>query len=208
VRRSLVRYLALPAAAAGLTSLGVFAAAPAFAQTITDTGGSAAVTEPYSYIAELASQGIVEAPTGKGVSVSNDSSAQTVTATFTATGGDADTTTLSGALNVGGKLIIAHIIKGKRVRYVELTHLAVSLDADAIVGTPKGSKTPVSILDIGGDVVTSGSPTSGTETLTADDLSVDPAGAAYLNKALNTQAFVSGETAGSLSATWTLTESS
>ena len=189
-------------------SLGVFAAAPAFAQTITDTGGTAAITEPYSYIAQLAKQGVVEVPFGKGVSVTNDPTTQTVTTTFTVTGGNADTSTLSGALNVGGELIIVHAAKGQKPRSVILTNIAVSLDADAIVATPKGSTTPVSLLDIGGDVTFGGSPSTGTETLTSDDLSVDPAGAAYLNSALDTTAFVSGDTAGSLSATWTLTESS
>jgi hypothetical protein len=131
-----------------------------------------------------------------------------VTITFTVTGGNADTTTLSGALNVGGDIVVVHAAKGHRTRCVILKNIAVSLDADAIVATPKGSTTPVSLLDIGGDVVVSGNPTTGTETLTSDDLSVDPAGAAYLNKALDTTAFVAGTNAGSLSASWTLTESS
>jgi hypothetical protein len=208
VRRSLVRSLALPVAAAGVVSLGIFAAAPAFAQTITDTGGTAAVTEPYSYIAQLAKQGVAEVPVGKGITVTNDPTTQTVTTTFTVTGGNADTSTLSGALNVGGTLVIAHVAKGQKPRVVVLTDLAVSLDAVAIVATPKGSTTQVPLLDIGGDVTFGGSPSTGTETLTSDDLTVDPAGAAYLNKALHTTAFVAGETAGTLSATWTLTESS
>jgi hypothetical protein len=208
MRRSVVRSLALPVAAAGVVSLGVFAAAPAFAQTITDTGGTAAVTEPYSYIAQLAKQGVVEIPFGKGVSVTNDPTTKTVTTTFPVTGGNADTTTLSGALNLGGSLVIVHAAKWHRTRCAVLTDIAVSLDADAIVATPKGSTTQVPLLDIGGDIVVSGSPSTGTETLTSDDLSVDPAGAAYLNKTLNTRAFVAGETAGTLSATWTLTESS
>jgi hypothetical protein len=193
---------------AGVVSLGVFAAAPAFAQTITDTGGTAAITEPYSYIAQLAKQGVVEVPFGKGVSVSNDSTTKTVTITFTVTGGNADTTTLSGALKVGGEIVVVHAAKGHRTRCVILKNIAVSLDADAIVATPKGSTTPVSLLDIGGDIVVSGNPTTGTETLTSDDLSADPAGAAYLDKALDTTAFVAGANAGSLSASWTLTESS
>jgi hypothetical protein len=40
--------VAVPVLAAGIAGTAVFAAARAFAQTITDTGGSAAVTEPLS----------------------------------------------------------------------------------------------------------------------------------------------------------------
>jgi hypothetical protein len=205
-RRSLARVVAVPVVAAGIAGTAVFAAAPAFAQTITDTGGSAAVTEPFSYIGQLAKAHVVEVPLPPA-KVSVDKPTQTVTTTFPVTGGNADTTTLSGALDVGGTLKIFSF-QGRHLYHVTLTDIQVSLDADAILATPKGSTTPVALLDIGGDVVFSGSPTTGTETLTADDLSVDPAGAAYLDSALHTTAFQAGDDAGSLSATWTLTESS
>jgi len=43
-----------------------------------------------------------------------------------------------------------------------------------------------------------------TETYTASELTLDAAGAAYLNSALDTNAFVSGTDIGSLSATWVI----
>jgi hypothetical protein len=202
-RRSLARMLALPAVAAGVTSAAVFAASPAFAQTVTDTGGTAAVTEPFSYIAQLAKAGVAEVPLPPAT-VTVDKSAQTVTATFPVTGGNADTGTLSGALDVGGTLKVVSL-QGKHLYTVTLTDIQVSIDAQAILATPEGKKNPVALLDFGGNIVV----TQGTDqSLTASELTVDPAGATYLDKALHTTAFQSGADAGSLDAAWTTSTSS
>lgn len=203
MRRSLARFMAVPVAAAGASAVALFAASPAFAQGVTDTGGSAAITTPFSYIAALAKAHIAEVPLPPAT-VSVDTSAQTVTTTFPVTGGDADTGTLSGALDVGGTLKVLSL-QHRHLYQVTLTNIAVSLDSDAIVATPQGSTTQVPLLDIGGDVtVTQGS----SQSLTSDDLSVDPAGAAYLDKALHTSAFQNAVTAGvntgSLNASWTI----
>jgi hypothetical protein len=202
-RRSLARVLAGVSVAAGVSSVAVFAASPAFAQVVTDTGGTVAVTEPFSYIAQLAKAGVAEVPLPPAT-VSVDKSAQTVTTTFPVTGGNADTGTVSGALNVGGTLKIFSI-QGKHCYHVTLTHIQLSIDSEAIMGTPRGTKTPVALLDIGGNVVI----TQGTDqSLTASELTVDPAGAAYLDSALHTKAFQSGADAGSLDAAWTTSTSS
>jgi hypothetical protein len=202
-RRPLARVLAGASVAAGVASVAVFAATPAFAQVITDTGGTAAVTEPFSYIAQLAKAGVVEVPLPPAT-VSVDKSAQTVTTTFPVTGGNADTGTVSGALDVGGTLKVFSV-HGKHFYCVTLTDIQVSIDDTAILATPKGSTTQVALLDIGGNIdITQGTDQS----LTASELTVDPAGAAYLDKALHTQAFVAGADAGSLDAAWTVSSSS
>jgi hypothetical protein len=200
VRRSLVRFLAIPVAAAGLTSTAVLAASPAFAD-VTDTGGSAAITEPFSYIAHLAKAGVVEVPLPPA-KISVDKTAQTVTTTFPGAGGNADATTFSGALNLGGTVKILSI----RGKIVTLTNLQLSLDSSAIVATPKGSTTPVTLLDLSGGVTVTVTPNpdgTNTEAVAATDLTVDPAGAAYLDTALHATAFQAGDDVGSLSATWT-----
>ena len=183
------------------------AASPAFAQVVTDTGGTAAVTVPFSYIAQLAKAGVVEVPLPPAT-VTVDKSAQTVTTTFPVTGGNADVGTLSGVVEVGGTLKIFSRC-GKHIRRVTLTDIAVSIDATAIVATPKGSTTQLPLLDIGGDVVITGTtPGSTSQSLTASELTVDPVGAAYLNSALHTNAFQAGAVAGSLDAAWTVSVSS
>jgi hypothetical protein len=198
-RRKLARFLAIPVAAAGITSATVLAASPAFAD-VADSGGSAAVTEPFSYIAKLAKGGVVEVPLPPA-KVKVDKTAQTVTTTFPGNGGNANTSTISGVLNLSGTVKVV----SKSGHIVTLTNVQLSLDDGAIEATPKGSTTPVILLDLTNltlDVTPNPDGTS-TDTATASDLLVDPAGAAYLDSALHTSAFVAGDDAGSLSATWT-----
>jgi hypothetical protein len=194
--------MAIPVAAAGITSGAVFAASPAFAD-VADSGGSAAITEPFSYIDHLRDAGVhlrVLPPATTSV----DKTAKTVTETFPGNGGNANASTISGALNLSGTIKITSGREDHRHRVV-LTNVQLSLDDGAIEATPAGSTTPVILLDLTNltvDVTANPDGTS-TDTATATDLLVDPAGAAYLDTALHTSAFVAGDDAGSLSATWT-----
>jgi hypothetical protein len=201
-RRKLAKFLAIPVAAAGITSATVFAASPAFAD-VADSGGSAAVTEPFSYIAKLAKGGVAEVPLPPAT-VTVDKTAQTVTTTFPGNGGNANTATISGALNLSGTIKVISVSR-HGVHVLTLTNVQLSLDDGAIEATPKGSTTPVILLDLTNLTVdaTPNPDGTSTDTATASDLLVDPAGAAYLDSALHTSAFVAGDDAGSLSATWT-----
>jgi hypothetical protein len=191
MRRSWTRLLAVPTVAVGIAA-GVTVAAPAaFAQT--DTGGTVAVTVPFSYIAQLAKAGVkIQVPASE---LSVNTSNQTATVTFTVTGGNGDTSTLSGQVNLSGTVDVV----AANGRVVTLGSLDLNLLNGDIEGTPAGSSTPVALLDAAGTVTfTSGA----TETYDASELTVDPAGAAYLNSALHRSAFVAGQNVGSLAATW------
>lgn len=197
MRRSIARALAVPVAAAGILA-GVAVAAPsAFAQT--DTGGTVTVTVPLSYIVQLAKAGVVEFPVPLS-ELSADTSDQTVTVTFTVTGGDADVRTFFGSADLSGKLVIADA-KG---RVVTLGGLDLNLENGDIEGTPAGSSASVPLLDAGGDITFSPGTTS--QSYDASELTVDPAGAAYLNSALRTSAFAAGQNVGSMAATWGFSE--
>ena len=192
MRRSWTRLLAVPTVAVGIAAGVTIAAPAAFAQT--DTGGTVAVTVPFSYIAQLAKAGVVEFPVPTS-ELSVNTTNQTATVTFTVTGGNGDTSTLSGQVNLSGTVDVV----AANGRVVTLGSLDLNLLNGDIEGTPAGSSTPVALLDAAGTVSFSA---GATETYDASGLTVDPAGAAYLNSALHSSAFVAGQNVGSLAATW------
>ena len=201
-RRSWARLLAVPAVAIGITA-GVTVAAPAaFAQT--DTSGTVTVTVPLSYIAQLAKAGVVVAPVPLS-ELSVNKTNQTATITFTVTGGDGDVGTFFGQVDLSGKLAFASASHG--IHTAVLSGLDLNITNGDIEGTPAGSTTPVALLDLNGNIAFSNTEnTDGTyaETYSSDDLTIDPDGAAYLDSALHTSAFVAnGDTGGSMAASWT-----
>jgi hypothetical protein len=202
-RRSFVRALAVPVAAAGLAA-GAFAAPAAQAQTVNiDTSGTVTFTIPLSYVAQLAKAGIVVFPTPLS-ELSVNKSAKTATITTTVTGGDADVSVLYGALDLSGNLNFVHA--QRPVKTASLGGLQLDIGNAQVDGTPKGSTTPVVLMDASGDITTSVTPgtTSTTDTYASDQVVIDPAGAAYLDSKLHTTEFQAGQTVGTLSATWTV----
>jgi hypothetical protein len=204
LRRSLARALAVPVAAVGIAA-GAAAAAPAAdAQTVNiDTSGTVTVTVPLSYIAQLADAGVVEFPvplSELSVSTSNE----TATVTFNVTGGDADVSVFYGSLDLSGSVDVADA----NGNLLTLTGLQLNVNTGQILGTPSGSSTQVPLLDLAGNVVSTSTPssTAGTssDTYTSSELTIDPAGASYLDSALGTSAFQAGQNVGSLAASWTV----
>jgi hypothetical protein len=200
MRRSWTRLLAVPAVAVGIAAGATIAAPAAFAAS--DTGGTVKVTVPFSYIVQLAKAGVIAFPVPAS-ELSVDKTNQTATVTFTVTGGDGDTSTLSGQVNLSGTVVVAahgRVKEHEEARRVILGSLDLNVLNGDIEGTPAGSSTPVALLDAAGAVsFSSGAP----ETYDATGLTVDPAGAAYLNSALHSSAFVAGQNVGSLAASWT-----
>jgi hypothetical protein len=199
----LARVLGVPVAAAGIVA-GVAVAAPAaHAQTVNiDTSGTVAITVPLSYIAQLAKAGIVEFPVPVS-ELSVDTSAETATVTFSVTGGDGDVNVTFGQVDLSGSVDVADA----NGHAVSLGGLQLDVANGQIDGTPAGSSTPVVLLDLGGNVVSSSTPSStnplaSSDTYSASELTVDPAGAAYLDSALHTSAFQAGQNVGSMSASW------
>lgn len=201
--RSLARALAVPVAAVGIAAGAAVAAPAAHAQTVNiDTSGTVAVTVPLSYVAQLAKAGIVEFPVPLS-ELSVDTSSETATVTFNVTGGDGDVSVFAGSLDLSGSVKVASV-KG---HLASLCGLQLDVHNGQIDGIPAGSSTPVVLLDLGGNVVSSATPSATTpfasaDTYSASELTVDPAGAAYLDSALHTSAFQAGQNVGSLSASW------
>lgn len=193
MKRSIARFLAVPVVSAGILA-GVAVTAPS-ALASTDTGGTVTVTIPLGYLKQLAEAGVIEFPVPLSQAVI-DKTDQTAVVTFQVTGGDGDARVFFGSVDVGGQLVIASA-HGKEAT---LNSLNLNLENADIEGTPSGSSTPVPLLDLAGDISAVGGTTS--QTVNASELTVDPAGASYLNGVLNTSAFTAGQNVGSLAATW------
>jgi hypothetical protein len=197
VRRSIARFLAIPVAAVGVMAGAAVAAPAAFAQT--DTGGTVTVTVPLSYVLQLAEAGVVSFPVPLS-ELSVDFSTETATITFNVTGGDGDVNIFYGSVDLSGTLDIADA----NGNVVSVGGLDLNLENGDIEGTPAGSSTSVPLLDVNGNITYVTGTTS--QSYDASELTVDPAGAAYLNSALHTSAFVAGQDVGSLAATWGFSE--
>jgi len=190
--RSLVRYLAVPVAAAGIAAAAALAA-PVAANAATtdsnfDTGGTVAITVPLSYIVQLAQAGIIELPVPVSeISVSGPN--ETATVTFNVTGGNADVSVFRG-------------------HFVALGNLQMDVSQGEIDGTPANSSTPVVLFDLGSDTFSfsavSGDPNGFNDTFDSSAVTVDPAGASYLDSALHTSAFQAGQAVGTLAASWSI----
>jgi hypothetical protein len=201
--RSLARVLGVPVAAVGIVAGAAVAAPAAHAQTVNiDTSGTVAITVPFSYVLQLAEAGVVEFPVPLS-ELSVDTSNETATVTFTVTGGDADVNVTFGQLDLSGSVDVADA----NGHAVSLSGLELDVANGQVDATPPGSSTPVVLLDLGGSVVSASTPSStnplaSSDVYEASELTVDPAGAAYLDSALHTSAFQAGQDVGSISASW------
>jgi hypothetical protein len=173
--------------------------APA-ADASTDTGGTVAITTTFSYVAQLCGQGVAIVPLSPA-STSADTSSQTVTVSFPVTGGDGDIAVFSGQVDLGGTLDVVNANNGD---LLTMNDLQLNLQNGTIDGTPAGSSTSVPLFYPSGNIVVGGSASS--DSITASALDVDPTGATYLDSALGTSAFTAGQTIGTLSGNWTLTQ--
>jgi hypothetical protein len=205
--RSLARVLGIPVAAAGIVAGAAVAAPAAHAQTVNiDTSGTVAVTIPLSYVVQLAKAGIVALPVPLR-ELSVDHSNKTATVTFKVTGGDADVNVTFGQVDLSGSIDVVNRHRHCHYRPLRLRGLELDVANGQIDATPAGSSTPVVLLDLGGNVISASTPSStnplaSSDVYDASELTVDPAGAAYLDSALHTKAFKAGQDVGSMSASW------
>ena len=188
------RFLALPVAALGAVALTGIVAGTASATT--DLSGSVTLTVNASFITALASHGIVFVPNGYS-SISYADGA--VAVTYAATGGDADISTFAGTISYSGGICGFDLKNGK---HVELSSLLFDLGDTQFDGQSSTSGGEVPLLDLAGTQAANINGT--TETYSASELTIDQAGADYLNSALGTTAFTAGENVGSFGATWVI----
>ncbi|MFC1433129.1 hypothetical protein ACEZDB_21025 [Streptacidiphilus sp. N1-3] len=187
------KLVSLAVAAAAALALGI--SAPAFADG-TPASGSAVISEGNTFFAQAAQAGIVAVPLPSAtVSYSGSTG---LSGTFPVTGGTASLTLAFGSIQLGGSLLL---VDARTLKSVTFDQLALDVDTFQITGVPQGSTTAVPLLDPAGDLEID---VNGTvQTLTASDLDVDPAGAAYLDSRLRTSFFTGGQSVGSLTVAFT-----
>lgn len=193
MRISAKRAIALPMAALSALALTGIAAGTANAAAV--TSGSVTLNVNTSFLAALAHYGVGLKPAGYS-SLSGTSSQ--VSVTFAATGGDANVNTFSGTISTSGSICAFDVRTHKSTQITNLLFDLLDTQFDGQTATSGGVQEP--LVDLAG--TQSGTITGTTETYSASDLTLDAVGAADLNAALGTTAFVSGEDVGSFSATW------
>ena len=188
------RILALPVAALGAVALTGLVAGTAGASTV--TSGSVTLTVNASFLTALAQHGVAFVP--KDYSSISYAGGE-VAVTFAATSGNADISTFSGTIAYSGGICGFDLKSGKSI---ELGSLLFDLGDTQFDGQGSAAAGEVPLVDLAG--TQSGDIVGTTETYSASDLVLDAAGASYLNGALGTKAFSSGEDVGSFGATWVI----
>ena len=191
------RAIALPAAAAGAVALVLAGSGAAHASSFEN--GTVSITVSDSFLNQLDEHDVSLSPQGYS-SLTHNSTAHTTTVTFTATAGDASLNNGAGTLSLSGSLGINGDDKS-----ITLSTLLFNLTGASFDGATSTSGDQ-QLLDLAGSVggsVTPNADGSNTQVVTSDNLDIDTAGAAFLNSALNTTAFVAGTNVGTFSATWT-----
>ncbi|GAA1970700.1 hypothetical protein [Catenulispora subtropica] len=191
MNRTAVRSLA---AAFALAATAV--ALPSASATGTPASGSAALTATNTFLTQALQSGIVAVPLPSATGSYDSTSG--ATATFPVTGGDAVLPRFYGSITLGGGLMFADGLTGKVACFHQV---AFGGDTQALTAVPDGGSTPVPLFFLGDDVVGSGVGTT-PQTLSGD-ADLDPAGAAYLDKALNTTFFSGGQVVGTLNIAFT-----
>ncbi len=193
MRISAKRALTLPVALVSAVALTGLMTGTANAATV--SSGSVTLSVNASFLGALAGHGVGFLPSGfSSLSYANGQ----VAVTYAATGGDADINTYAGTISYSGA-VCGFDLKGKSV---ELSSLLFDFGDAQFDGETPTSGGEVPLVDLAGTQI--GDVNGTTETYTASELTLDAAGAAYLNSALDTNAFVSGTDIGSLSATWVI----
>lgn len=185
------RAIALPVAALSAVALSAVVADTASADV---TSGTVSLTVNASFLADLAEHGIGFVPQDyTSISYADGE----VTVSFAATGGDADINSFSGTISYTGGIIGFDLKSGQAA---DLNTLIFDLGNAAFDGESSTSGGEVQLLDLAGSQY--GNISGSDETYSATDLVLDPAGAAYLDSALDTTAFSAGQDVGSFTASW------
>lgn len=186
------RVVALPVVAVGALALVGVTAGQANAETI--ASGTGTFTVPLSVETTLAHSGVVVVASD-AASSSYDNTTKTFTVVYTATGGDADVSNFDGTVDYSGGTKVVNVVNGKSVT---LSALQLDLLDGQVDLTANGAANPY--LDLGG---TQSAAINGvSQSFSSSELTLDSAGADYLNKALGTRAFRSGTDFGSFTTTY------
>ncbi|MER8099648.1 hypothetical protein [Kitasatospora sp. NPDC094016] len=157
--------------------------------------GSAVVTENNTFLQAAARNGVFIVPL-PNASVSYNTTAGLATS-LPVTGGSVNLRGYYGNATLGGSLLFVDVFTGKSVLFKQL---AFSADDWRLTGVPDGATDPVLLFKPAGLQRTEQSGT--TQSLTASALTVDAAGAQFLDSKLNTSFFTNGQAIGSFALTF------
>jgi hypothetical protein len=186
VTRTAVRLAATAAVAAALAMTGL--SDTALAATTAPTG-SLVIQEDNAFLQNSLQNGII-AVALPNASVGYSSSTG-FSGTFPVTGGSVNLAGFYGKAQLGGSLLVADYLTGRTVVF---NNLVFDEDNGAVTGVPLGSTTAVNLFDPAGNV--SLARNGATQTLSSDDLEIDPAGAQYVDSTLNTTFLTGGQHTG------------
>jgi hypothetical protein len=196
-RRS--RLTALGAGLITAAALAVSAAGPALADTV-DTGGSASLAIPDTFLVGLAKASIIVLPESP-VTSSDATGADTYT--LPVTGGNGEVSNFYGTLDLGGSINVVNAAKGKTVA---ITGLQLNFFTGALTGILPGSTTHTTLAYLNGNMSESSSAgPPATETFGCDELDLSLKAARALNADLATTAFKRGTSIGAFTTTFDVT---
>ena len=196
---------------ARVTALGtglIAAAAIALSTTsasadTTDTGGSATITVPRSYVVGLAKQGVIllaGGPASASYTAGQGNASSTESCTFTVTGGNGEVANFYGTVQLGGTLVV---INAAHSQTATITDLRLDFFNGTLTGVIDGASAPTAIAYISGSLTESTG--TGTETFSASKLMLSGKAATALNAALGTKAFLRATDIGAFTTTFDVT---
>ncbi len=195
------RLITLASGMAAAAAVAIAASGPALADTA-DTGGTAAISVPQSFVTGLAKSSVIlfaGAPATSSYATGID------TYSLTVTGGNGEVSTFTGVVDLGGTLVAVNAANGKTAT---ISNLQLNFYTGALTGQVTGSTAQIAVAYLGGDLSDSSDPgPPATETVTADQLNLSLKAARALNAALSRTAFKRGAGLGGFTTTFDVTVS-
>jgi hypothetical protein len=202
-RRS--RLAALSAGLITAAAVAISSSAPALADTA-DTGGTATLTIPQSFLVGLAKSNIILLP-GAGATSAYTAGTTGRTSsdafTFTVTGGTGEVGNFSGVIELGGSLVL---INAQHSQTVTITGLELDFYTASLKGFI-GTATKRTAIAYTGGVLSSDSSAGppATESFSASQLAFSSKAASALNMALTSTAFKKAVNLGGFATTFDVT---
>jgi hypothetical protein len=198
--RQLIRVLIAVTGAVALVGVASGTANATVASSTTNatvTGGTGTIFMLKSYIHHMAAHNISTKPLG----AQSTSTAKTFTTTvYSATGGDADLRTFTGAVQYSGGTLVTNTVTGKQLELRGLKYDVANGQIDYLVMSTGG--TPIAGFDLAG--TQRWTINGNTQTYGAGKLLVSAAAASGMNSFLDTNAFHAGDVMGSFTTTYTV----
>ncbi len=196
-RRS--RLTALGAGLITAAALAISSAGPALADTA-DTGGSASLAIPDTFLVGLAKSAIIVLPE---TPVTSSDATGADTYTLPVTGGNGEVSNFYGTLDLGGSI---KVVDAATRKSVAITGIELNFFTGALTGIFPGGTKHTTLAYLNGDMSSSSSAgPPATETFSCDELDLSAKAATALNTRLGTKAFKKGTSVGAFTTTFDVT---